>query len=127
MSGPVGAVMERPPSLQPVIGPAMLALAGFLLQAMAAGSIERLGLTADGAASLVLQLVAGIGAWLGLAWAAARLFDLLLRRAALVTRRATPYPRLLSDMVRAVLFAAAAATIAASVFGQPALGLVATS
>src|SRR4051812_34308248 len=117
MSNPDGAVMERPPSLQPVIGPATLALAGFLLQAMAAGAMEQLGLSAASAAALVLQLAAGISAWLGLAWTGARLFDVLLLRAARVTRRAAPYPRLLSDMVRAVLFAGSAATIATSVFG----------
>lgn len=119
--------MERPPSFHPLIGPGALALLGFLLQAAAPGIAAHLGLAQDGAPALVLRLLAGTGAWLGLAWAGARLFDLLLLRAALVTRRGAPYPRLLSDMVRAVLFAAAAAVIVTLVFGQPALGLVTTS
>ncbi|TCZ63251.1 mechanosensitive ion channel family protein [Roseicella aquatilis] len=119
--------MERPAQIRPLIGPALLVLGGFLLHAQAPDLAGHLGLAPDGAAALVLGQAAGIGAWLGLAWTGARLFDLLLRRAARVTRRGAPYPRLLSDMVRAVLFAAAVAVILATVFGQPALGLVTTS
>jgi small-conductance mechanosensitive channel/CRP-like cAMP-binding protein len=119
--------MVRPPNLQPLLGPLGLVLACFLLGAAAPGLATWLGLAPEGAVAAALPVLAGTGFWLGLAWAAARLFDLLLLRAALAARRSAPYPRLLSDMVRAALFAAAAAAILMLVFGQPAIGLLTTS
>ncbi|MDO9708137.1 mechanosensitive ion channel family protein [Paracraurococcus lichenis] len=113
--------MVPSPGLLPLILPAALALGGLLLQAAAPG------LAAEGMPAEALRILGGVAGWLGLAWTGARIFDRVLQRAARVTRRATPYPRLLSDMLRAVLFAAAIAVIVTQVLGQPALGLVTTS
>ena len=105
-----------------MLGPATLALLGFALHR--AGP---LGLAPDGAAATILRDVAGVASWLGLAWAGARLFDVLLLRAARAAARPVPYPRLLGDLVRAALFAAAGIAILLLVFDQPALGLITTS
>ncbi|RAI54081.1 mechanosensitive ion channel family protein [Roseicella frigidaeris] len=114
----------RPTSLRPLIGPAALTGLCFLLQAA-------LPLLAEPDRPpwprAILGMVSGIGAWLGLAWTGARLFDLLLLRATQAARRGTPYPRLLSDLVRALLFLAAGAAILMLVFDQSALGLLTTS
>jgi small-conductance mechanosensitive channel/CRP-like cAMP-binding protein len=111
------------PNVRPLIGPAALAFAGFLLRAampdLAEDSVEAHLLR-------VLRASAGVIGWLALAWAVARLFDILLLRAALAARRA-PYSRLLSDMARSVIFVSAALIIAAQVFEQPAFGIVTTS
>jgi CRP-like cAMP-binding protein len=66
-------------------------------------------------------------AWLALAWLCARVFDLLLRRAAAVSCRPAPYPRLLGDLVRVALFSVAGLAILLFVFDRPATGLIATS
>ncbi|WP_240046922.1 mechanosensitive ion channel family protein [Paracraurococcus ruber] len=113
--------MARPPGPGPLILPAALALGGFLLQGAAPRWLPAM------APAHALAALAGALGWLGLAWTGARCFDLLLRRAARATRREAPYPRLLSDLVRALLFAGAAAAIVTQVLGQPALGLVTTS
>ena len=101
----------RQPSLRPVLGPAALCASAFALQALAPGAAT----------------VAGVAAWLGLAWTAARVFDLLLLRAAWAARRPLPYPRLLGDLVRGACFGAAGIAILLLVFDRPALGLVTTS
>ena len=69
----------------------------------------------------------GVALCLGLAWGAARCFDLLLLRAARVARRPAPYPRLLGDLVRGLLFLLAGLAILLLVFHRPAIGLVTTS
>jgi small-conductance mechanosensitive channel/CRP-like cAMP-binding protein len=111
------------PGFRPLIGPAALALTGFLLRAVLPVLPE------DGVEAQLLVAVraaAGIAGWLALAWAAARLFDILLLRAATVARR-PPYSRLLGDMARGVLFISAVLAIAAQIFEQPALGIITTS
>ena len=110
-----------------MVAPAALALAGFALRAATPGLARWLGLPPDGVFALVLRDIAGVCGWIALAWAGARLFDALLLRAADAARRPEPYPRLLGDMARAVLFAAAGLAILVLVFGQPALGLLTTS
>jgi small-conductance mechanosensitive channel len=70
---------------------------------------------------------AAMVAWLALAWLAARSCDLLLHRAAQAARRAAPYPRLLHDLLRALLFGLAIVVILVFVFGQGPTGLIATS
>ncbi len=102
---------------RPLIGPAALALVGFALRAAAPALARWLGLAAEGNLALTVRDLGGVGGWLALAWGGARLFDILLLRAAAVTRRDTPYPRLLGDLVRVVLFAAAAVAIVMLVFG----------
>jgi small-conductance mechanosensitive channel/CRP-like cAMP-binding protein len=104
-----------------------LATACFLLRASAPALAVRLGLSSEGTAALMLADLAGIGFWLAMAWMGARLFDLSLRRAALVGRRSAPYPRLLGDLVRVALFVSAGVAILMQVFGQSAFGLVTTS
>ena len=111
------------PDFRPLIGPAAMALTGFLLRAVLPVLPE------DGIEAQLLVAVraaAGIAGWLALAWAAARLFDILLLRAATVARR-PPYSRLLGDMARGVLFISAVLAIAAQIFEQPALGIITTS
>jgi small-conductance mechanosensitive channel/CRP-like cAMP-binding protein len=117
----------RHPTFRPLVGPAALALACFALRAAAPAVAARLGVAPAGGPAAALRDLAGIGGWLALAWAGARLFDVLLLRAALAARRPAPYPRLLGDMVRAALFVTAGVAILMLVFGQPALGLIATS
>ncbi|GGF15393.1 hypothetical protein GCM10011611_21470 [Aliidongia dinghuensis] len=75
----------------------------------------------------VIRDASGIGVWLALAWLGARSVDLLLRRLALAGQRPAPPPRLLSDLLRGLLFALAAIAIFIFVFDQPATGLIATS
>jgi small-conductance mechanosensitive channel len=108
-------------------GPAALAAAGLALFAASPLLGTRLHLSPDGAASVFLHHVSGIWMWLALAWLAARCCDALLRRVALASRSGGPYPRLLTDLLRAALFAAAGVTILLVVFDQPATGLVAVS
>ena len=110
-----------------MVAPAALALAGFALRAATPGLARWLGLPPDGVFAPVLRDVAGVCGWIALAWAGARLFDALLLRTADAARRPEPYPRLLGDMARAALFAAAGLAILVLVFGQPALGLLTTS
>ncbi len=115
------------PGFRPLVGPAALALSGFALRAAAPAVAGGLGLAPQGALALTLRDLAGVCGWLSLAWAGARLFDVLLSRAALAAQRPGPYPRLLGDLARAVLFLGAGAAILTLVFEQPALGLVTTS
>jgi len=75
----------------------------------------------------VIRDVSGIAAWLALAWLGGRGGDLFVRRLALASRRPSPPPRLLSDLLRALLFSLAAIAIFIFVFDQPATGLIATS
>jgi small-conductance mechanosensitive channel len=117
----------RHPGFGPLAGPGALALSAFALRAAAGAAAGWLGLPPDGILMLAVRDLAGVCGWLALAWVGARLFDALLLRAASAARRPDPYPRLLGDMARVVLFAAAGAAILMLVFGQPALGLVTTS
>jgi small-conductance mechanosensitive channel/CRP-like cAMP-binding protein len=71
--------------------------------------------------------LAGIVGWLALAWLGSRLFDLLLERTMLSRRGPVQYPRLLGDLVRALLFGLALLAIFVYVFEGAVLGLVATS
>src|ERR1700723_313303 len=108
-------------------GPVLLAIVGCTLFA-AIPSIEAwLHRAPDGAGALVLRHASGIWMWLALAWLAARSVDVLLRRVAVVSRGGVPYPRLLTDLLSAALFAAAAMTILLLVFDQPATGLITVS
>jgi small-conductance mechanosensitive channel/CRP-like cAMP-binding protein len=117
----------REAGFRPLIGPVALTAAGFTVHALAPLTAASLGLSSGGAGALALRDLTGIWAWLALAWSCARLFDLLLRRAAVFSRRPAPYPRLLADLVRAALFAAAGVAILLFVFEGSATGLIATS
>ncbi len=117
----------RDPSFRPLIGPAVLAMAGFVLRAATPTLGARLGLPDEGNAAIAVREFGSIIGFLALAWAGARLFDTLLLRAALMARRGAPFPRLLGDLVRVALFAAAGIAILMLVFGQPAVGVVAAS
>src|SRR5918912_485006 len=74
-----------------------------------------------------IRTVTAAVAWLSLAWLVARVCDLLLLRSARKAGRAAPYPRLLHDLLRAVLFGVAAIAILLFVLGEAATGLLATS
>jgi small-conductance mechanosensitive channel/CRP-like cAMP-binding protein len=75
----------------------------------------------------ILREVSAAALWLAGAWVAARLVDLLLRRAAIASPRSAPYPRLLSDLIHAAAFLLAALGILTFIFNQTATGLIATS
>lgn len=96
-----------------LFAPVALAIAGFLLLAVTMDPPDE----GSGALTRALRSAAGILAWLALAWAGVRLLALALRG----------YPRLLTDLLGAALFAAAAIAITLFVFGLPATGLIATS
>ncbi|HEY4044442.1 MAG TPA: mechanosensitive ion channel family protein [Rhodopila sp.] len=108
-------------------GPVALAAAGLAMFVAAPLLNIWLHLSPDGAAALLVHRASGIWMWLALAWLAARCFDVALRRVALVSRGGVPYPRLLTDLLGAALFAAAAMTILLVVFDQPATGLITVS
>jgi small-conductance mechanosensitive channel/CRP-like cAMP-binding protein len=110
-----------------LIAPAVLAAIGFALFVAAPLLDVWLPLAPDRIAALVLHDAAGIWLWLSLAWLAARCFEVALRRVALVSRNGLPYPRLLTDLLGAVLFAVAAMLILMLVFDQPATGLLTVS
>jgi small-conductance mechanosensitive channel/CRP-like cAMP-binding protein len=110
-----------------LIAPAVLAGAGLGAFISAPLLAERLHLAADGPAALFLHHSFGIWMWLALAWLASRVCDLLLHRVAILSRGGTPYPALLSDLVRATLFAAAGLTILMLVFDKSATGLITVS
>jgi small-conductance mechanosensitive channel/CRP-like cAMP-binding protein len=110
-----------------LIGPAILAGAGFALFVAASALGDLLSLSPDGAAVLFLHHTSGIGMFLALAWLAARCCDLVLARLATISRDGIPFPRLLTDLLRAALFATAATMILLVVFGQPATGLITVS
>lgn len=109
----------KPISWTSLIGPALLAAAGFALSAASSH--------ADGFAALVLRACGGITMWLALAWLIARGCDLLLYRVWRPSGAGAAYPRLLSDLLHAGFFIAAALAIPFAVFGYPAAGLVAVS
>lgn len=117
----------RASSRRLLIGPAVLSAAGFAVFLAAPLLDEGLNLSPTGPTAAFLYRASGIWMWLALAWLAARFCDLVLGRVALVARNGAPYPRLLTDLLRAVLFAAAAMTILLVVFDQPATGLITVS
>src|SRR5689334_23456077 len=90
----------RQTGLRPLIGPLALTAAGFVAHALAPVAAEWLGRSYR-VGALALRDLTGIWAWLALAWSCARGFDILLRRTAVISRRPAPYPRLLTDLVRA--------------------------
>jgi small-conductance mechanosensitive channel len=108
-------------------GPVALAAGGFVLFLAAPSLSAWLHLSHEGTAALFLHHASGIWMWLALAWLAARCCEALLHRVALISRSGAPYPRLLTDLLRAALFAAAAMTILLFVFDQPATGLITVS
>lgn len=108
-------------SRRSLIGPAVLVAIGGTLLAVA----PLLPMLPDSARTL--HRVAGIWLWLSLAWFAARLVEGFLRRLAAVSREGLPYPRLLTDLLRTAIFAAAAMAILLLVFDQPASGLITLS
>ncbi|HYH38067.1 MAG TPA: mechanosensitive ion channel family protein [Azospirillum sp.] len=76
---------------------------------------------ADGAA-----LAIGVAAWLAAAWLGSRILDVVVDRP---TRAGRPraIPRLLADLLRALIYGAALFAILGSVLDQPVTGLLATS
>jgi small-conductance mechanosensitive channel/CRP-like cAMP-binding protein len=110
-----------------LLGPALLAAGGMVLSVAAPLLAASLHLAPDGAVALVLRYTSGIWLWLALAWLAARCLDVMLHRVARISRGGTPYPRLLSDLLRAALFATAGVFILLLVFDQPATGLITVS
>jgi small-conductance mechanosensitive channel/CRP-like cAMP-binding protein len=110
-----------------LLRPAIVTGIGIALFVTASTVGDFLGLSPEGAAALLLHHASGILMFLALAWLAARCCDLLLRRLAAISSDGTPYPRLLLDLLRAVLFAVAATMILLVVFGQPATGLITVS
>jgi small-conductance mechanosensitive channel/CRP-like cAMP-binding protein len=105
-----------------LILPALLSAIAFLAANRGA---ELTGLGDQGRS--LLRHAAGVLEWLALAWLGSRLFDLLVSRAMGAGVEAARYPRLLGDLVRALLFGLAIVAILVYVFDGAAMGLVATS
>src|SRR3954447_3540203 len=110
-----------------LVAPAMLALAGFALFASVPLLTERLHLAANSPAAIALHHGSGTWMFLALAWLAGRCGDLLLQRVALVSRDGVAYPRLLTDLLHAVLFIVASLIILQYVLGQSITGLITVS
>src|SRR5690242_15474044 len=87
-----------------LILPGLLAAAGFALSAVPPDSM---GLEVEGDLRFMLRQLGGVTGWLALAWMLGRLADLLLLRAARLARRSAPFPRLLSDLLRILIFTTA--------------------
>ena len=63
----------RERNVNPLLAPVLLAMAGFFAYALAPSIAEWFGLLPSGAGVLVIRDVAGICAWLALAWSCGRL------------------------------------------------------
>lgn len=110
-----------------LIAPITLVGCSFVVVFTAPSLTELLHLRSNNFVVLFFRYAGGIWMWLALAWLAARCCDLLLDRVAVISRNGVPYPRLLTDLIRAALFAASATTILLVVFEQPATGLITVS
>jgi len=110
-----------------LVAPAMVAWIGFASFAAAPLLIERLHLAPDAAAAVFIHHASGIWMFLALAWLTARSGDTLLQRLARGSRGGGAYPRLLTDLLRAILFLVAALMILRFVFGRSAAGLITVS
>jgi small-conductance mechanosensitive channel len=107
--------------------PVTLAVAGFAVFAAVPLLAEWLHLATDSPAAVALHHGSGTWMFLALAWLAGRCGDLLLQRVALVSRDGVAYPRLLTDLLYAVLFVVAGLIVLQFVFGQSVTGLVTVS
>jgi small-conductance mechanosensitive channel len=107
--------------------PAAVAVATVVVNSLSHRAPALAGLAPDDALLGAIRDVTGVAAWIASAWLAARLLDLLLRRAAVAGPRPAPYPRLLSDLLHGAIFILAAIGILVFVFDQAATGLIATS
>lgn len=108
-------------------GPFLLACAGVGLFAVSPLLIARMGLEADDVTAVLVHHASGIWTFVSLAWLSSRCGEVLLLRMAKHSRGGVPYPRLLLDLLRAILFMAAGLLILQFVFGQSATGLLTVS
>ena len=115
------------PSRRLLVTPFVLACVGCALFVATPALIRWLNLVPDEAAAVFLHHVSGIWMFLALAWLASRFGDALLRRVALVSAGAAASPRLLMDLLRAILFLTAGLLILRFVFDQSATGLLTLS
>ena len=107
--------------------PSVALIAALLINSLADRVPSSIGLGGNHQLIGILREFSAAALWLAGAWVAARLIDLLLRRAAITGPRSASYPRLLSDLIHAALFLLAAIGISTFVFDQTATGLIATS
>ncbi|WP_247878282.1 mechanosensitive ion channel family protein [Azospirillum sp. TSO22-1] len=118
-----------PPPLSPsrhLLPPAVVVVALTAAAMHRAWLHERVAaLLGDGAADSA-GLAIGIAAWLAAAWLGSRVLDVVVDRP---TRAGRPraIPRLLADLLRALIYGAALFAILGSVLDQPVTGLLATS
>jgi small-conductance mechanosensitive channel len=110
-----------------LLGPAILTVGGMALFAAAPTLGDLLHLSPTNRTTQILYRAGGVWMFLALAWLAARCCDLVLHRVAIISGNGMPFPRLLTDLLRAALFAAAALLILMVVFDQPATGLITVS
>jgi small-conductance mechanosensitive channel/CRP-like cAMP-binding protein len=110
-----------------LIAPAFVTILAFVMFGFAPDIAARLGYVPGIGTAQILRDASGVLAWLALAWFTARCCDILLVRAARAEGRAAPYPRLLHDLLRAVLFGCAIVAILLLVFEGSGTGLIATS
>ncbi len=115
------------PTLRPLLGPLLLALSGLGLRMAASRGGELLGLPSEDELTVGLRELGAVIVWGAVAWGGARIIELSLQRAAKVTRGGVPYPRLLRDLLRGLLFIAVGFAVLSFVFEQSAFGLVTTS
>jgi small-conductance mechanosensitive channel len=110
-----------------LVAPVTLACLGVAVFAAMPLLAERMHLATNSPAAVALHHVSGTWMLLALAWLAGRCGDLLLQRVALVSGDGAAYPRLLTDLLHAVLFIVAVLIILQFVFGQSITGLVTVS
>jgi small-conductance mechanosensitive channel/CRP-like cAMP-binding protein len=115
------------PSRRLLVTPFVLACIGCALFAATPQLIRWLNLAPDEAAAVLLHHASGIWMFLALAWLVSRFGEALLRRVALVSAGAAASPRLLLDLLRAILFVVAGLMILRFVFDQSPTGLLTLS
>lgn len=122
---PIGSTgaPPRPSLLRHLLPPAALTLGAAWVAAQRSWLSGHIAPVAGAMVADALATVLAAAAWLGAAWLGSRVIDLVVARNA----RATPMPRLLTDLLRAFLYGLAVLGILAFVLGQPVTGLVATS
>lgn len=119
-----GAVGIAPrPVLRHLLAPAALTLAALTGVAQRPWLSSHIASVAGPMVADGVVAVLAAAAWLGAAWAGSRVIDVVVARSV----RATPIPRLLTDLLRAFLYGLAGLGILAFVLGQPVTGLLATS
>lgn len=119
--GPAGAPSR--PSLRLLVVPSLLTVGATVATAQRPWLAGHVAPVVGFMVADTLSMLLAVAAWLGAAWLGSRIIDLVVARNA----RATPMPRLATDLMRALIYGIAVLGILAYVLGQPVTGLLATS